>query len=217
MIQIWKTPFQKNYALYAAALVLTAACGFSCGNERNGVANLRTADVPLAALIHSPPDPTPAFPELFPMQVAIYWTNSTEGVLGVVHAFREMGIPFFVTRDFKPAMRHRLVVVYQSCDSSTFISSQIGEMKSHLLAGGSIFAVNVLSQSMAELFGFTSVSASRERHEVTFSPGSDPALRYLNRAEELQIPLGAAKYAQIFWTNGYKMARAATVLAHFED
>jgi len=217
MIQIWKTPFQKNYALYAAALVLTAACGFSCGNERNGVANLRTADVPVAALIHSSADPTTTFPELFPIQVAIYWTNSTEGVLGVVHAFREMGIPFFVTRDFKQAMRHRLLVVYPSCDSSTFTSFQIGEMKSHLLAGGSIFAVNVLSQSLGELFGFTSVSASRERHEVTFSAGSDPALRYLNRAEELQVPLGAAKYTHIFWTNGYKMARPATVLAHFED
>jgi len=31
------------------------------------------------------------------MQIAVYWTNPNEGVLGVVHALRAMGIPFFVT------------------------------------------------------------------------------------------------------------------------
>jgi hypothetical protein len=201
----------------SAALVLAAATAASCGNDRNGIADLRTADVPVHALVHSSEDPTAAFPELFPLQIAVYWTNPDEGVLGAVHALREMGVPFFVTRDFTQALSHRLVIVYPSSDSTTFTAGQMGELKRHMQSGGSLFAVNVLARGLGELFGFTAVTPARQRHQVIFSAGSDPALRFLNRPEELQVPLGAAKYAQIFWTNGYTPERTASVLAHFED
>jgi len=61
------------------------------------------------------------------------------------------------------------------------------------------------------------VVPSRQRYQVNFSAGLDPALRYLNRPEELQVPLGDPKYGQIFWTNGYSPEETAAVLAHFED
>jgi len=84
-------------------------------------------------------------------------------------------------------------------------------------SGGSLFAVNAVARSLGALFGFTAVTPSRQRYRVNFSAGLDPALRYLNRPEELQVPLGAPKYGQIFWTNGYSPEETAAVLAHFED
>src|SRR3984893_6347646 len=57
----------------------------------------------------------------------------------------------------------------------------------------------------------------RQKYQVDFSAGLDPVLRYLNRPEELQVPLGDRKYGQIFWTNGYSPEETAAVLAHFED
>ena len=76
--------------------------------KQNETSQLHTAEVPVHPLIHQGKDPTAVFPELFPLQIAVYWTNPDEGVLGIVHVLREMGIPFFVTRDFSRALEHRL-------------------------------------------------------------------------------------------------------------
>ena len=84
-------------------------------------------------------------------------------------------------------------------------------------SGGSLFGVNVVTPSLGALFGFSAVVPSRQRYQVNFSAESDPALRYLNRPEELQVPLGAPKFGQIFWTNGYTPEGTAAVLARFED
>jgi hypothetical protein len=216
-LQSWPWCHKKKWAYPFIPLILAAALGSSCSKERSGAANLRAADVPVHALVHNTEDPTAAFPELFPLQIAVYWTNPTEGVLGVVHALQEMGIPFFVTRDFKQALNHRLVMLYPSCDSKTFTSGQIEELKRHMQGGASVFAVNVVARDMGELFGFSAVTPSRERHQVIFSARADRALRYLNRPEELQMPLGAAKYKEIFWTNGYTPDNSVSVLAQFED
>jgi hypothetical protein len=217
LLQFCPWVYKKKWVFLSVALIIAAAMASSCGNERNGVADLRAADVPVHALVHRSEDPTAVFPELFPLQIAVYWTNPDEGVLGVLHALREMGIPFFVTRDLNHALNHRLVIIYPSSNSTTFTAGQMEELKRHMQSGGSFFAVNALARNLGELFGFSAVTPSRQRHQVIFSAGADPALRYLNRPEELQVPLGAAKYAQIFWTNGYTPEGMASVLAHFED
>jgi hypothetical protein len=203
--------------MFLSAALIAMATASSCGNDRYGVAHLRAADVPVHSLLHSPADSTAAFPELFPLQIAVYWTNPNEGVLGVIHALREMGIPFFVTRDLNRALLHRLVIIYPSADSTTFTAGQIEQLTRHMRSGGSLFEVNVVARSLGALFGFSAVTPSRQRYQVNFSAGLDPALRYLNRPEELQVPLGSRKYGQIFWTNGYQPEETASVLAHFED
>jgi hypothetical protein len=217
MLQLGAWADKKERMFLSTALILATAMASSCGNDQGGLANLHAADVPVHAMLHGPEDPTYAFPELFPMQIAVYWTNPDEGVLGVVHALRAMGIPFFVTRDFNRALLHHLIIIYPSSDSKTFTSAQIEELTRHVRSGGSLFAVNALARNLGGLFGFSAVAPSRQRHQVNFSAGSDPALRYLNRPEELQVPLGAPKYNQIFWTNGYTPEEAAAVLARFED
>lgn len=217
MLQFRAWANKKEWMFLWAALIVVTAMASSCGHDEKGIANLRAADVPVHALLHSSEDPTAAYPELFPLQIAVYWTNPSEGVLGVVHALRAMGIPFFVTRDVKRALLHRLVIIYPSSDSTTFTSAQIEDLTGHVRSGGSLFAVNALARNLGGLFGFSTVVPSRQRYQVNFSAGSDPALRYLNRPEELQVPLGAPKYNQIFWTNGYTPEETAAVLAHFED
>jgi len=217
LLQFFPWDYKKKWIFLSAALISATAIAFSCGNDQDGLAHLRAANVPVHSLLQSSADPTTAFPELFPLQVALYWTNASEGVLGVVHALREMGIPFFVTRDFSRAILHRLIIIYPSADSTTFAAGQIEELMRHMRSGGSIFAVNVVARSLGALFGFNAVAPSRQRYQVNFSAGLDPLLRYLNRPEELQISLGDRKYGQIFWTNGYSPEETAAVLAHFED
>jgi hypothetical protein len=209
--------YKVKWIFLSFVFFLVASTAASCGKQQDELAHLRVADVPVRPLLHTSGDPTVTYQELSPLQIAVYWTDPSEGVLGVVHALRAMGIPFFVTRDFSRALRHRLVIIYPSSDSNTFTPAQIDELTRHVRSGGSLFAVNALSRNLGPLFGFSAVTPSRQRYQVSFSPGSDPALHYLNRPEELQVPLGATKYPEIFWTNGYLPDPSAAVLAHFED
>jgi hypothetical protein len=66
---------------------------------------------------------------LFPLQIAVYWTNPDEGIPGVLDALREMGIPFFVTRDLNHALNYRLVIICPTSNSTTFTPGQMEELK----------------------------------------------------------------------------------------
>jgi hypothetical protein len=208
---------QIKSAVLAIVLCGSAAAVSRKALKQSETSPLHTTEVPVHPLVRQNTDPTEAFPELFPLQIAVYWTNPEEGVLGIVHALREMGIPFFVTRDFSRALEHRLIIICPNADAKIFTAGQVDELTRHMRSGGSLFAIEVVTRSLGSLFGFSDVRPSRQRYQVTFSSGLDPALRYLNRPEELQISLGATKHSQIFWTNGYRPDETAVVLARFED
>lgn len=181
------------------------------------IAQLKTKDVPVRPLIRGSADPTVAYPESFSLQVAMYWSKPEESVLPMIHSLREMGIPFFVTRDLDRALSHHLVIVYPGVDGKTFTDEQVRKLSEHVNNGGSVFAVEVLAGALKPLFGFHDYAASRRRYRVTFVANADPILRYLNRPEELTVPLGNPKYGDIIWSNGYAPDASATVLARFDD
>jgi hypothetical protein len=154
---------------------------------------------------------------LFPLQIALYWSKPDENPLAMIHALRQAGIPFFVTRDLIEALRHHLVILYPTVDADTFTAQQTNALNRFVQTGGHLFANNVLANALKPLFGFGNYVPSRRRYRVDFNAGVDPALRYFNRQEEQQIPLGNAKYSEIFWTNGYVTEKTAVVLARFDD
>jgi len=200
----------------AAILSMALATSLiACGHDRTK--DLHAAIVPVHPLIHAELDPTVEFPESFPMQVALYWTNHDENVLAMTHSLGEMGIPFLVTQNLDQALRHRLLILYPGVDGRTFSDRQINQLRSHIEHGGSVFAVNVLASSARPLFGFQEASPSRRRYRVRFTAGADTILHYLNRPEELEAPLGNPQAGDIFWTNGYNADSHAAVLARFED
>jgi hypothetical protein len=135
----------------------------------------------------------------------------------MTHSLGAMGIPFFVTQNLDQALRHRLMILYPEVDARTFNDPQLLKLRRHVEGGGSIFAVNVVAGSSRPLFGFSAASPSRRRYRVNFAPDTDAILRYLNRPEELEVPLGSPQAGDIFWTNGYTADQHAIVLAHFED
>jgi hypothetical protein len=187
------------------------------GRQGGTITDLHAGDVPVQPLVHHISDPVTAYPEKFPMQVAVYWTMPNESVLEVEHALSQMGVPFFVTRDLNQALGHNLVLLYPSLDGRTFSDGQIAQLTRFVEAGGNLLGVNIFAGAAKRLFGFRDYTASRRRFRVAFTPNADPAERYLNRPEELGTRLGDPKYGDIFWTNGYAADPSATVLARFED
>jgi len=86
-------------------LIAWWAAAFLYGCAREKLPDLHAVEVPVHALLHHSQDPTVAFPESFPLQIAVYWSKPDDDILGLIHALREMGIPFFVTRDLDRALQ----------------------------------------------------------------------------------------------------------------
>jgi hypothetical protein len=181
---------------------------------------LRAKEVTLLPLTHRHMDPADEFPESFPLQVAVLWTSpatSPENPLALVHSLKEMGIPFFITRDLGQALKHRLVILYPSVDSQSFTQIQAEELTTFVRQGGSVFAQNVFWGGLQSLFGFHNFAASRKRYHLAFSATADPVMKYLNRPEEREARLGSEHYSEIIWSNGYVANSGARVLARFDD
>jgi hypothetical protein len=210
--------FYRKFCRRLIIVCLTASLVvFIIGCSRFHTAGLVAADVPVEPLVHSDTNPVHAFPEAFPMQVAVYLTQPQQHILGLIHALREMGIPFFVTTDLNRALSHPLLIIYPTVDGSTFNSAQIRALTEFVASGKSIFAVNVFAGGLRDLFGFRAHSASRRRYFLNFVADSDPALRYINRPEELQTRLGDPRFGDIYWTNSYTPDGVSQVLARFDD
>jgi hypothetical protein len=181
---------------------------------------LRAKEVPLLDIVHSSPDPFQKFPECFPLQVAVFWTDpgpEPENPLALVHALKEMGIPFFITRDLGQALRHGLVILYPSVDARTFTQPQAEQLTTFVRRGGFIFAQNVFWGGLQSLFGFRSFAPSRKRYHLAFSSTADPTMKYLNRPEEREVSLGSNLFPEVIWSNGYVPDTGAEVLARFDD
>jgi len=208
-------------SLAAALLVLSlGGASASCKFTSETAPRLRTREVPLLDSIHRSADPFQQFPESFPLQVAVFWTNpgpDPENPLALVHSLKEMGIPFFITRDLRQVLGHRLVILYPSVDAHTFTQTQADQLTTFVRQGGFIFAQNVFWGGLQNLFGFRSFTPSRKRYHLAFSATKDPVTKYLNRPEERETQLGSDHFPEIIWSNGYVPALGAEVLAHFDD
>jgi hypothetical protein len=167
----------------------------------------------------NPSDPAQLFPERAPSQVAILLTKPDQGAESAVRCLQAMGIPFFVTRDLRAALRHKLLVIYPTIDGTTFDAAQAQAITAFVAQGGVVFAQDVFWGGFKPLFGFEDVIPLRTRHKIVFDTTgvTDPVLQYLNRAEEKEIPLGSPAIAEVIWTNGYKAAAGTKILARFDD
>ena len=161
------------------------------------------------------------FPEKAAAQVAILLTQSDETGESPMRCLQAMGIPFFVTRDLRTALRHRLVILYPAVEGTTFDAAQAEMITTFVSHGGVIFAQNVLWGGFKPLFGFDDVVPLRTRHKIVFdttnSEPTDPTLRYLNRPAEKEAPLGSSAISEVIWTNGYRAAPGTRTLARFDD
>jgi hypothetical protein len=210
-----------KHSLAAALLLLSLSGGAAVWRFTAKTAlPLRTAEVPLLDIIHRHPDLVQEFPEAFPLQVAVFWTHpgaDPENPLPLVHSLKEMGIPFFITRELGQALRHSLVILYPGVDSHTFTQPQAEEITTFVRQGGVIFAQNVFWGGMQSLFGFRSFVPTRKRYHLAFSSTTDPVMKYLNRPEEREVSLGSNQFPEIIWSNGYVPDAGAQVLARFDD
>src|SRR4051812_11830720 len=130
-----RTNWSRTVLSLVVVVLSFSALAFYCRSNKQ-TAHLHAASVPVSPLKHASSDPVTSFPETFALQVAVFQTSADEGMLGLLHALGQMGIPFFVTRDLDQALRHHLVILYPTIDGRTFTPQGIGKLDKHVSTGG---------------------------------------------------------------------------------
>jgi hypothetical protein len=188
----------------------------ACGRSDPAPA-LHAAEVPIAPRVHKAPQLLERYPERFPDQVAVLITSEDGAALAPARMLQAMGVPFFMTRDLRGALGHKLVLIYPGIDGKTFPPEAAQLLEQHLHNGGSIFAQNVFSGALEPIFGVKGYVPQQSRHRMAFTGVGDAIMRYLDRPQEREIQLGSPALPQVIWTNGYSPTSAGEVLAKFED
>ena len=204
-------------ALAICYLVLIVYLALTKRLRSEVITNLAAAQVPLEPAVKRPVDYYHDYPEAFPQQVAVLMLDNRDGGLSLIHGFREMGIPFFVTHDLSAALQHSLVFIYPEVDADSFAPDDLQKITQFVQAGGTIFAQQVLGRNLGGLFGFSAYQQRKSRHWVSFTPSGNALGKYLDRPEERRIPLAGESVPESFATCGYVPDGTSKVLARFED
>ncbi|HEY8106231.1 MAG TPA: polysaccharide deacetylase family protein, partial [Gemmatimonadales bacterium] len=135
-------------------------------------------------------------------RLAVLLTDTASAWLGLAHGLKSIGIPFVITRDFRTALEHRVVLVYPMISGSVLSGEALAALGRHARSGGTLIATNVLGGGLSDLFGFGDVVASRTRAEVRLNPGLPLTARF-DDPRELHLPLGNGPQRGSLGSYGY--------------
>jgi peptidoglycan/xylan/chitin deacetylase (PgdA/CDA1 family) len=148
-------------------------------------------------------------------RLAVLLTDTASAWLGLAHGLKSIGIPFLITRDFRAALEHRVVLVYPTLSGSVLSPEALAALARHPRAGGTLIATNVLGGGLNELFGFSNVVPSRARVEVRLNPDLPLTARFED-PQERRLPLGNGPHRGSLGSYGYT-APAEPPLATYDD
>ncbi len=148
-------------------------------------------------------------------RLAVLLTDTASAWLGLAHGLKSIGIPFLITRDFRAAVEHRVVLVYPTLSGGVLSREALAALARHPRSGGTLIATNVLGGGLNELFGFRDVVPSRARAEVRLNPDLPLTARFEDPRER-RLPLGNGPHRGALGSYGYT-APAEPPLATYED
>jgi hypothetical protein len=138
--------------------------------------------------------------------------------IGLEKALRIMGVPFEVTKKVDEACRYRIIYMVGEITNNRLKAAEKEILYQTVEAGGVLVANSVKGNTLFPIFGVSGFKESRQRFKAIIDPsGGENFLKYINRSEELVIPLGDKNlYDNIVWTTGYTISTAKPV-AKFDD
>lgn len=100
--------------------------------------------------------------------LAILLTDTTSDWLGLVHGLKTIGVPVRVTRDYREALRHRVVVVYPVISGASLSANALAALGAAPEHGTTLVGFDVLGGGLESVFGFTRAEPSRLRYKLNF-------------------------------------------------
>ena len=146
-------------------------------------------------------------------RLALLLTDPDSSWLGLVHGLQSIGVPFRITRDYREALRHKVVLVYPTISGRVLPAEALQALARFPSSGGTLVGVNVESGGLNEIFGFSDAKPARTRHEIAFDPSNALAHEFddpRERVIKFSNPTADA-------TGSYGYIGASKPLARFDD
>ena len=120
-------------------------------------------------------------------RLAVLLTDPQSAWLGLAHGLRSIGVPFRITRDYREALRHRVVLVYPIISGRVLDADGLRALARFPAQGGTLIGVNVAGGGLEEVFGFSEARPSRAPRDIAFDP-AHPLSRPFTDPLERVIP-----------------------------
>ena len=141
--------------------------------------------------------------------------ESQADALGLKHALETSGIPYILTDNLEEATKYPIIYTGGFIAGGTFSPQEADVVYEFVREGGVLVSAHVLGNRYHPIFGVASHEMKRSRHLLTFE-GKDKVLKYLDRTEEKNVPLGGLDYQEVVWSQGVEVENAS-ILARFDD
>lgn len=149
-------------------------------------------------------------------RLAIWLTNEDSHWLSLISGLKSKGIPFRVTRDYREALKHDVVMVYPSISGRDLPRESFSAMQSFTRNGGTLIATNVLGGGLQAMFGFETVAEGKDKAFLSIDAGFDATVGFDEKGLD-RIKIGSTKnIAANPGTNSYQGV-SANVIASYEN
>lgn len=131
-----------------------------------------------------------------PSRLAILLTDEDSAWLGLAYGLKTFGVPFTITDSLDEALGHDVVLVYPGYRAGRIDGEGLRRLESHVVRGGALLTAVVAApdDGFAALFGFSAVSRSRKRYEMSYA--ESPFAAGFIHPEERTIRLGNPERAR---------------------
>jgi hypothetical protein len=142
-----------------------------------------------------------------PGRLAVLLTEERSNWLGVAHGLKSIGVPFVVTRDYREALKHRVILVYPTITGTSFPPEAIRALAAVPRNGGTLIATQVLGGGLEEVFGYSGVVVASRNEEIRWNR-AHPLMEQMTDPAEWMTKLNG-KQENSIGTYSYGQARGA--------
>ncbi len=99
-------------------------------------------------------------------RLAILLTDPDSAWRGLAHGLKSIGVPFLITRDYRAALRHRVVLVYPQISGKVLSQEALSALARFPRDGGTLIGQNVFGGELNKVFGFADAIPSLDNSEL---------------------------------------------------
>ncbi|OQW38271.1 MAG: hypothetical protein A4C66_12165 [Nitrospira sp. HN-bin3] len=140
-----------------------------------------------------------------PSRLAVLLTEERSNWLGLAHGLKSIGVPFVVTRDYREALKHRVILVYPTMTGTSFPPEAFRALGAVPRNGGTLIATQVLGGGLEEVFGYSETVMASRNQEIRWNR-AHPLLERMTDPAEWVTKLNG-KPENLIGTYSYGQAR----------
>lgn len=147
-----------------------------------------------------------------PSALAILLTDTASDWVGLAQGLKTIGVPFIMTTDVNEAIQHKTVLAYPVISGKVLSGQALRLLAAVPRSGGNLIGVNVYGGGLNEVFGFDSVIAATNRHQLQLHGSLANITGEFTHENEKNIRLAnEVDYPDALPTNGYTRAQTALI------